>query len=174
MTQVSDSDLPRWLTTLASLTVGLVFFGCWLWLLPGWLGFQPVGREGGWRWLAALPAAAGFGVALRCVWDFGWRGRGTPAPLAPPRRLVVSGLYRFVRNPMYIGFGAGWVGLWIVFGRVTAAAVVVPLVAGTAATLFVLFYEEPTLRRMFGAEYEAYSRHVPRWWPRLKPWDGRD
>jgi protein-S-isoprenylcysteine O-methyltransferase Ste14 len=56
----------------------------------------------------------GFAVALRCVWDFGWIGRGTPAPMIPPQRLVVAGFYRYVRNPMYLGFAAGWIGLWIV------------------------------------------------------------
>jgi hypothetical protein len=59
----------------------------------------------------------GFAIALRCVWDFGWTGRGTPAPVAPPKRVVVVGFYRHVRNPMYVGFAAGWIGLWIVFGH---------------------------------------------------------
>src|SRR5256712_9907414 len=63
-----------------------------------------------WRWLAAVPSVLGFAVALRCVWDFGWTGRGTPAPLAPPKRLVVVGFYRHVRNPMYLGFAAGGIG----------------------------------------------------------------
>jgi protein-S-isoprenylcysteine O-methyltransferase Ste14 len=70
-----------------------------------------------WRWLAALPSALGFAVALRCVWDLGWAGHGTPAPIA--QRLVVVGFYHHVRNPMYVGFAAGWIGLWIVFGTRT-------------------------------------------------------
>ena len=65
----------------------------------------------------ALPSVVGFAVALRCIWDFGWTGRGTPAPFVPPQRLVVVGFYRYVRNPMYVGFAAGWIGLWIVFAH---------------------------------------------------------
>jgi hypothetical protein len=79
----------QWLTALASLVVGIAFFALWFWLLPKWLGFR-VDAAGAaqWRWLAAVPSVLGFAIALRCVWDFGWTGRGTPAPLAPPKRLV--------------------------------------------------------------------------------------
>lgn len=63
----------------------------------------------------------GFEVALRCVCDFGWTGRGTPAPFAPPQRLVVVGLYQYVRNPMYVGFAMGWIGLWVVFEHAVLA-----------------------------------------------------
>jgi len=112
----------------------------------------------------------GFSVALRCVWDFGRTGHGTPAPFVPPQRLVVVGFYRYVRNPMYVGFFAGWVGLWIVFGRANRTALVVVLIATAAVVLFVKFYEEPTLRRMFGADYEEYCRNVPRWIPRMHAW----
>jgi hypothetical protein len=85
----------NWPTAVASLTVGAALFALWFWLLPRWLGFT-VETEGAarWRWLAAIPSVPGFAVALRCVWDFGWTGRGTPAPVAPPKRLVVVGFYR--------------------------------------------------------------------------------
>jgi protein-S-isoprenylcysteine O-methyltransferase Ste14 len=91
-------------TAAASLVIGVAFFALWFWLLPQWLGFR-VDTTGTarWRWLAALPSVLGFAVAQRWVWDFGWTGRGTPAPFAPPQRLVVVGLYRHVRDPMYLG-----------------------------------------------------------------------
>lgn len=158
----------HWLTTIASLTVGASFFALWFWLLPSWLGFR-VDTNGAahWRWIGAVPSVLGFAVALSCIWDFGWTGHGTPAPIAPPQRLVVVGFYRYVRNPMYLGFIVGWSGLWVVFGRANLAALLGAFVAVVGVALFVRFYEEPTLRRMFGAEYEEYCRNVPRWLPRM-------
>lgn len=145
----------RYLTAAASLLVGGAFFGLWFWLLPQWRGFRAdLAGAAHWHWLAALPSVLGFAVAVRCVWDFGWTGRGTPAPFAPPQRLVVVGLYRYVRNPMYLGFAVGWVGLWVVFGH-----------------MFVALYEEPTLRNKFGAPYEEYCSNVDRWLPRFPGWD---
>jgi protein-S-isoprenylcysteine O-methyltransferase Ste14 len=108
----------NWLVTAASLAVGAAFLGLWFWLLPPWLGFQ-VDLEGAARWrsVAAVPSVLGFAVALRCIWHFGWAGHGTPVPLAPPQKLVMVGFYRYVRNPMYLGFFLGWAGLWVIFGR---------------------------------------------------------
>jgi protein-S-isoprenylcysteine O-methyltransferase Ste14 len=161
----------HWLTTIASLAVGASFFALWFWLLPSWLGFR-VDTTGAahWRWIGAVPSVPGFAVALRCIWDFGWTGHGTPAPIAPPQRLVVVGFYRYVRNPMYLGFIVGWLGLWVVFGRANPAALMGALVTVIGVGLFVRFYEEPTLRRMFGAEYEEYCRNVRRWLPRMQAW----
>jgi protein-S-isoprenylcysteine O-methyltransferase Ste14 len=161
----------QWLTTVASLAVGAAFFALWFWLLPSWLGFRgdTVGAAR-WRWIGAVPSVLGFAVALRCVWDFGWTGHGTPAPIAPPQRLVVVGFYRYVRNPMYVGFFAGWAGLWLVFGRVNAAALAVAALVLVGVAIFVQLYEEPTLRKMFGAEYEEYCRNVHRWLPRMHAW----
>ena len=165
-----DQDL-NWLTTIASLLVGGAFFGLWFWLLPSWLGFDVAAvRIASWRWLAALPSVLGFAVALRCVWDFGRTGHGTPAPFAPPQRLVVTGFYRYVRNPMYVGFITGWVCLWIVFGQADGWAILVAALVVLGVNLFVRFYEEPTLRRMFGTEYEEYCANVRRWIPRLHAW----
>lgn len=162
----------RWPETLASLVVGSLFFALWFWLLPGWLGFSVTfAGRGAWRLLAAAPSVLGFGVALRCVWDFGWTGRGTPAPVAPPTRLVVVGFYRYVRNPMYLGFAAGWIGLWVVFGQASLLAIAVAAAVALGVHLFVVLYEEPTLRRRFGAEYEEYCRNVSRWVPRRRGWD---
>src|SRR5690242_7353081 len=169
-----DSGCPAgsWLTALASLAVGAAFFALWFWLLPPWLGFrvETPGAER-WRWLAAVPSVLGFSVALRCIWDFGRTGRGSPAPFVPPQRLVVVGFYRYLRDPMYVGFFAGWIGLWVVFGRANRTALAVVVVATLGVMLFVKFYEEPTLRKMFGADYEHYCRNVPRWIPRLDAWN---
>ena len=158
-----------WPTGLASLAAGAAFFSLWFWLLPQWLGFrvEPAGAAR----LAVIPSVMGFAVALRCVWDFGWTGRGTPAPIAPPQRLVVVGFYRYVRNPMYLGFAAGWIGLWIVFAHASLAAIAAVAAVALGIHLFVMFYEEPTLRGKFGADYEEYCRNVRRWWPRVRAWD---
>jgi protein-S-isoprenylcysteine O-methyltransferase Ste14 len=166
-----DAHGERWMSAAASLVVGAAFFALWFWLLPGWLGFR-VDTSGAarWRWVAIVPSVLGFAVALRCIWDFGWTGRGTPAPVVPPTHLVVVGPYRYVRNPMYLGFFLGWLGLWVVFGRASVGAMEVAAGGVVAVVCFVLLYEEPTLRRKFGAQYEEYCRHVPRWVPRLRPY----
>jgi protein-S-isoprenylcysteine O-methyltransferase Ste14 len=163
--------IDRSLSVIAALAVGAAFFALWFWLLPGWLGFRvDLAGVSRWRWLAAAPSVSGFAVALRCIWDFGWTGRGTPAPVAPPKRLVVVGFYRYVRNPMYVGFAAGWIGLWIVFGRANPIAIAAVAAVALGVDLFVIFYEEPTLRKKFGSDYENYCRNVRRWWPRIQAW----
>lgn len=119
-------------------------------------------------WAGAVAGLCGFGALIDSFARFALQGLGTPAPIAPTRHLVVSGLYRHVRNPMYVavlaiilGF-AGWFGSWVVLGY---AALVW---AGFSA--FVILYEEPTLRAAHGAAYLAYCAHVGRWMPRLTPW----
>ncbi|QNI32449.1 isoprenylcysteine carboxylmethyltransferase family protein [Alloacidobacterium dinghuense] len=170
-TALHPDHTQRWFIALVSLSVGCAFFALWFWLLPSWLGFRvDIPAVALWRWIAVIPSVLGFAVALRCVWDFGWTGRGTPAPMAPPRKLVVVGFYRYVRNPMYLGFFVGWAGLWIVFGRSSRTALEVTIIAVLIVVLFVRFYEEPTLRGKFGADYEEYCRNVHRWLPRLGPW----
>ena len=161
----------QYLTAAASLVVGGAFFALWFWLLPQWLGFR-VDTTGTarWRWLAAVPSVLGFSVALRCVWDFAWTGHGSPAPFAPPQRLVVVGFYRYVRNPIYVGGAAGWIGLWIVFGHASLAGIATAAAAILGVHLFVVLYEEPTLRKKFGSDYEKYCRNVRRWWPRVQGW----
>jgi len=109
--------------------------------------------------------AAGGGVALWCVLAFAVVGRGTPAPFAPPHRLVTRGPYRFVRNPMYIGVGLTFAGAAVFYKSL-------PLLGYTGLFVlvshpFVVWYEEPALRRTFGQEYDAYCGRVRRWWPTL-------
>lgn len=109
--------------------------------------------------------ASGAATALWCVFAFALLGRGTPAPFDPPRRLVVRGPYRLVRNPMYVGAGLALIGAALFYESIPLFAF-----AGLfflATHLFVIWYEEPTLRRKFGDEYDAYARRVRRWRPRL-------
>lgn len=112
-----------------------------------------------------LIGTVGAAIALWCVATFTTIGKGTPAPFDPPRRLVVRGPYRFVRNPMYIGAGAALAGATFFYRSL--ALLVYTAVFFAACELFVLVYEEPHLRRTFGAEYEAYCHSVRRWLPRL-------
>ncbi len=170
-TSQRPDDGVNWATTVASLVVGAAFLALWFWLLPGWMGFRADATSmAPWRWIAVVPSVLGFAVAARCIWNFGRTGHGTPAPMIPPSRLVVVGFYRYVRNPMYLGFFVGWVGLWAVFGQANLAALEVTVVGVLIVELFVLLYEEPALRRKFGADYGEYCRNVPRWLPRLRPW----
>lgn len=165
-------NTTQWLATIASLIVGSAFLALWFWLFPSWLGFRvDAAHTASWRWIGALPSALGFTVAVRCIWDFGHTGRGTPAPFAPPQRLVVVGFYRYVRNPMYVGFIVGWIGLWVVFGRANWSVIAGAAVVVLGVALFVRLYEEPILRRMFGADYDEYCRNVRRWLPRIHPWE---
>lgn len=110
---------------------------------------------------AALLLMLGLGVLLRCVWDFAAAGRGTLAPVDPPRHLVVCGLYRFTRNPMYNGVLASLVAEAWLFRCVGLLGYAVFVLAGFH--LVVVLYEERALERRFGAAYQAYRRAVPRW-----------
>ncbi len=113
--------------------------------------------------LAAPFVALGAATYFWCLWEFAVTGRGTPAPIDPPKRLVVRGLYRYVRNPMYVGVLlviAGWAVLFG-FGAVLRYGAAVAV----AFHLFVVLVEEPLLRRRFGEAYDAYCRAVRRWVP---------
>lgn len=108
--------------------------------------------------------AVGAAIAFWCIFTFALIGKGTPAPFDPPRRLVIKGPYRFVRNPMYIGAALALAGAALFYESFPVA-----IYAGVfllAMHLFVVAYEEPTLRRTFGSEYDTYCRQVGRWWAR--------
>jgi protein-S-isoprenylcysteine O-methyltransferase Ste14 len=120
------------------------------------------------RWVGALFIALGAIGLLDSFVRFALHGLGTPAPVFPTRHLVVSGLYRYVRNPMYVAVVSTILGQSLIFGSVRLLEY--GGLAWLVAHLFVLFYEEPTLRASFGSEYEAFCAEVPRWIPRLTPW----
>jgi protein-S-isoprenylcysteine O-methyltransferase Ste14 len=107
---------------------------------------------------------AGAAIYFRCVWDFAAFGRGTPAPIDEPRKLVIRGLYRHTRNPIYLGVLTailGWALLYQDPNVIVYAACI-----GIIFHLFVVFYEEPHLRRKFGVEYDHYCSKVGRWLPK--------
>jgi protein-S-isoprenylcysteine O-methyltransferase Ste14 len=142
--------------------------GFWIVAMPYWLlprGTRPdLHGAGAAGWLFI---AGGIQLYFACAfWGFALRGKGTPAPIDPPKKLVEEGPYRIVRNPMYWSVAFVLLGEALVFHSLTLVELAAALFAG--ANLFVLFYEEPVLRRKFGAEYEDYCRRVPRWLPRLK------
>ena len=134
-------------------------------LVPFLLAGDRTVTSGAMLGLAVCLFALGVALYLRAVWDFAVLGKGTPAPIDAPKRLVVQGIYRYTRNPLYISMLtviAGWAAL---FGT----AVLVGYAAGlfVVYSLFVRLHEEPRLARVFGEEYAAYTQQVGRWLPRL-------
>jgi protein-S-isoprenylcysteine O-methyltransferase Ste14 len=112
-----------------------------------------------------LPLSLGTAIYLWCVWHFAVSGRGTPAPIDPPKRLVVQGLYRYVRNPMYVGVLLVIVGWAVVFW--SSALLIYGLGVGMLEHAFVVLLEEPLLERQFGQAYVNYREAVGRWVPRM-------
>jgi protein-S-isoprenylcysteine O-methyltransferase Ste14 len=140
------------------------------WLLTGgWQARQPLPYWAPVRVLGGALLIAGVIALVGAFVRFVVEGFGTPAPVAAPEHLVIGGVYRYVRNPMYVAVLAAIVGQSLLLGRL--GLLLYAGVTWVAVTAFVRFYEEPTLTRRFGAEYEAYRRAVPAWWPRLRPWD---
>jgi len=129
-------------------------------------GAAPVTGPG--KWVAFAIIAIGVAIYLyTAFWGFALIGGGTPAPIAPTKILVVRGLHRFVRNPMYVGVALVIGGQAWLFHSVHIAIYTVCMLL--VAHLFVLVYEEPTLHRQFGEEYDRYCAAVPRWIPKFKP-----
>jgi protein-S-isoprenylcysteine O-methyltransferase Ste14 len=139
------------------------------WVLTQWrTGPWPTGTA--WQVAGIALGVAGLALLLHTFTRFAVDGGGTPTPLAPPRRLVVVGAYRWLRNPQYVATAAIIAGQGLLLGQ--------PILLGGAAAYLLAFvlvvrrFEEPLLVRRFGAEYEAYRRAVPGWWPRRRPWEG--
>ncbi len=139
--------------------------------LPWWItgrGSQIAVLAWPWRALGWLLVAAGGMVLLDSFTRFALQGLGTPAPVFPTKHLVVTGLYRFVRNPMYVAVVALILGQSLLFGSVSLLWY--GCVVWLGFHLFVLLYEEPTLRATYGDEYLEFCSHVRRWIPRVTPW----
>ena len=138
------------------------------WSLTGWQVRRPLLYWAPLRVVGVILLAAGAIVLIHSFVRFVREGSGTPAPVAPTDRLVVGGLYRYVRNPMYLGV------VVIIVGQGLALLQPVLLVYAAAVWVvvgaFVHWYEEPILSRRFGAQYEVYRRAVPAWLPRRRPW----
>jgi protein-S-isoprenylcysteine O-methyltransferase Ste14 len=137
------------------------------WLLTGWRERMPPPHPTI-RLAGLVLIVVGAAVLLSAFARFVLEGSGTPAPVAPTQKLVVGGLYRYVRNPMYLAVAATIVGQALLLGRLELLAYAAVFLATTAA--FARWYEEPALREQYGLQYEAYRRAVPGWWPRLRPW----
>lgn len=154
-------------TALFFVVAPCVVAGLAPWALTGWHIREPLPYWAPLRVLGVALLAAGLAVLLPAFVRFVAEGIGTPAPIAPTDRLVVGGLYRYVRNPMYVAVVAIILGQALLLGQpwLVAYGVVIALVQAT----FVRLHEEPQLRRRFGADYDTYRRAVPAWWPRLHP-----
>ncbi|MGO8759397.1 MAG: methyltransferase family protein [Terracidiphilus sp.] len=152
---------------IRTLTYATLFIGFVLVYLPArllaWSGIvRPAAM--GWPQVGGLiVVSAGAVIALSCVFAFAFIGKGTPAPFDPPRRLVIRGPYRFVRNPMYLGAALALAGAALFYKSTALAAFVAGFLLVTH--LFVVIYEEPTLHRTFGPDYQAYCHRVHRWRP---------
>lgn len=142
-------------------------------LIPGTVGvYVPLRLAGdfraapAWAWLLALPLLlAGASLYFWCLWNFAVTGRGTPAPIDPPKKLIVRGPHRYVRNPMYLGVLSVVAG-WAVLFR-SKEILIYGICVALAFHFAVLVVEEPSLRRLFGDEYREYCRTVRRWIPSL-------
>jgi protein-S-isoprenylcysteine O-methyltransferase Ste14 len=156
---------------MRGLIYATLFISFVLVFLPGqvltWAGVRAPADIGAAQAFGLVAVVLGLALALWCVLAFGVVGKGTPAPFDPPRRLVVRGPYRFVRNPMYIGAIVGLTGASIFYESL--ALLGFTAVFALTVHLFVMFYEEPTLRRLFGEDYIEYCRRVRRWLPSTPP-----
>jgi protein-S-isoprenylcysteine O-methyltransferase Ste14 len=154
---------------IRALTYATLFVALLLFIVPArlllWSGISRPPGLGVPQAAGILVALAGGALALWCVLTFAVAGRGTPAPFDPPRRLVARGPYRFARNPMYLGATVALGGAALFYESIALAGYTVLFVL--VAHGFVIWYEEPHLRRVFADEYRTYCGRVHRWWPAL-------
>jgi protein-S-isoprenylcysteine O-methyltransferase Ste14 len=171
---VTAEQYRFWMDRRVAAVGSAVFFV----LAPGTVaGLMPYWLSDGWHsraalWYLRVPGAvliiAGLVVIVQAFVRFVVEGFGTPAPVAPPKRLVVGGFYRYVRNPMYVALLMLIVGqgLWLA----QASVLIYGAIVWAITAIFVKVYEEPVLAKTFGAGYDEYRRHVPAWIPRRSPW----
>jgi protein-S-isoprenylcysteine O-methyltransferase Ste14 len=138
------------------------------WRISRWQMRAPFFGFALFRVIGVVLIVGGISVLLESFARFALQGVGTPAPVFPTRHLVVKGFYRYVRNPMYVAVVSVILGQGLLLGD--TRVLVYGMFGWLVTHLFVLIYEEPTLRRSFGAEYEIFCAHVPRWIPRVSPW----
>jgi protein-S-isoprenylcysteine O-methyltransferase Ste14 len=156
---------------MRTLVYSVLFIAVVLVFLPArvlaWSGLVRPDHVGAVQLAGLALGGTGALLAAWCIFSFALVGRGTPAPFDPPRRLVTRGPYRWMRNPMYVGAGLALLGAAVFYESLPL--LLYCLAFWLITHLFVVWYEEPTLRRSFGAEYERYSQHVKRWWPTRLP-----
>jgi protein-S-isoprenylcysteine O-methyltransferase Ste14 len=166
--------MRRWLAVVGSALFFIVAPGTVAGFVPWWISrWRLQAPLLGWSSLRIAGVAlivAGLPLLLDSFARFALQGLGTPAPGFPTRHLVVTGLYRYVRNPMYVAVASVIFGQGLLLGNV--AVLEYGIWVWIAFFVFVLAYEEPTLRASFGEEYKRYCANVPRWIPRLRPWSG--
>lgn len=138
------------------------------WWLTRWQVRGPLAHWAPVRVAGLIMIILGAIVLVQAFARFVAEGRGTPAPVAPTERLVVGGLYRYVRNPMYLAVLSVILGQLLVLGRLVLLGYTA--VVALAVTAFVHWYEEPALSQQFGDDYRRYRANVPGWWPRRHPW----
>jgi len=155
------------LALVRGLTYAALFIGAFLVFIPGRIlarvGITALAVTGPSALAGVVIVVFGLALAIACVLTFAFVGRGTPAPFDPPRALVIAGPYRYVRNPIYIGAGVALFGAALRYGSLALAGYAVVFLLITH--LFVMLYEEPHLRGVFGQPYEEYLRTVHRWIP---------
>jgi len=167
MTSMADRATPL----LGSLLFVVVVPGTVAVVIPAAITRWALVPWGPWPLVVAISVGllvAGADVLLHAVWRFAVDGRGTPSPTAPTERLVVSGAYRHVRNPMYVAVASVIGGQALLCPSV--GILLYLLLFAVAVTAFVRLYEEPTLQAAHGESYQRYQQAVPRWVPRLRPW----